>query len=125
LIRLGVPNEVLSGYVKRTEGSQEVYDVTFKTPDIFPLVCFHCHKSQRTPADVLQFKFARNPATRERALQAYDSRLAINTPLLSKTIDLRHKIAKLLEYPTWADYMTEVQMIKNARSVVEVKTLHP
>jgi hypothetical protein len=34
----GVPTDVISGYTKRTEGSKEVYDVTYKTPDIFPVV---------------------------------------------------------------------------------------
>ena len=34
----GVPQDVISGYTKRTEGSTEVYDVTYKTPDIFPIV---------------------------------------------------------------------------------------
>lgn len=34
----GVPEDVISGYTKRTEGDKEVYDVTYKTPDIFPVV---------------------------------------------------------------------------------------
>lgn len=34
----GVPEDVISGYTKRTDGGKDVYDVTFKTPDIFPLV---------------------------------------------------------------------------------------
>lgn len=34
----GVPKDVISGYTERTEGSQAVYDVTYKTPDIFPIV---------------------------------------------------------------------------------------
>lgn len=35
----GVPHDVVSGYTKRTtEDGKEVYDVTYKTPDIFPLV---------------------------------------------------------------------------------------
>ena len=34
----GVPADVVSGYTKRIEGPNEVYDVTFKTPDIFPVV---------------------------------------------------------------------------------------
>jgi Zn-dependent oligopeptidase len=34
----GVPNDVISGYTKRQEGEAEIYDVTFKTPDIFPIV---------------------------------------------------------------------------------------
>ena len=35
----GVPEDVISGYPKRKEGNKELYDVTHKTPDIFPLVC--------------------------------------------------------------------------------------
>jgi hypothetical protein len=34
----GVPEDVISGYTKRTEGGKEVNDVTYKTPDIFPVV---------------------------------------------------------------------------------------
>ena len=34
----GVPGDVLSGYTKREEGGKIVYDVTFKKPDILPLV---------------------------------------------------------------------------------------
>jgi hypothetical protein len=34
----GVPKDVISGYKKRTEASKELYDVTYKTPDIFPIV---------------------------------------------------------------------------------------
>jgi len=48
--------------------------------------------------------------------------LEINAPLLSKALDLRRKIAKLLGYPTWADYITEVKMIKNAQGVIEVSS---
>jgi Zn-dependent oligopeptidase len=46
--------------------------------------------------------------------------LAVNVPLLDKALELRRKIAKLLGYPTWADYITEVKMIKTARGVTEV-----
>ena len=35
----GVPEDVISGYAKRTVDGKELYDVTHKTPDIFPLVC--------------------------------------------------------------------------------------
>lgn len=38
----GVPEDVVSGYIKRTDDSgKEVYDVTYKTPDIFPIVCHY------------------------------------------------------------------------------------
>ncbi|KAF8349335.1 metallopeptidase MepB [Amanita rubescens] len=96
----GIPEDVVSGYTKRTEGDKEVYDVTFKTPDIFPV-----------------FKFAENPETRRRAYEGHESRLQINVPLLDKAITLRRTIAKKLGYKTWADYSTEVKMVKNAKGV--------
>ena len=34
----GVAEDVISGYAKRTEDGTELYDVTHKTPDIFPVV---------------------------------------------------------------------------------------
>lgn len=34
----GVPKDVISGYTKRAQDGNEVYDVTYKTPDIFPIV---------------------------------------------------------------------------------------
>ncbi|KAI3618069.1 metallopeptidase [Moniliophthora roreri] len=96
----GVPQDVISGYTKQTEGETEVYDVTYKTPDIFPV-----------------FKFAKNPETRRRAFEGHESRLNVNVPLLDKALELRRKIASLLGYKTWADYITEDKMIKNAASV--------
>ncbi|KAJ8456732.1 hypothetical protein ONZ45_g18600 [Pleurotus djamor] len=96
----GVPKDVVSGYKKRTEDGKDLYDVTFKTPDIFPV-----------------FKFAENPETRKRAQEAHESRLAINVPLLSKALELRRQIATLLGYDTWADYITEVKMIKSSKGV--------
>ncbi|KAF8073822.1 metallopeptidase MepB [Lyophyllum atratum] len=96
----GVPKDVISGYTKRTEGSKEVYDVTYKTPDIFPI-----------------FKFAENPETRQRAQEGHESRLEVNVPLLNKALDLRRQIASLLGYNTWADYVTEEKMIKSGKNV--------
>jgi Zn-dependent oligopeptidase len=116
----GVPADVISGFTKRTEGSKDVYDVTFKTPDIFPIVsCFVFH-TVFVIKSTLQFKFAQNLATRQRGYERYEARLDINVPILSKALDLRRQIAKLLGYPTWADYVTEVKMVKSARGVVEV-----
>lgn len=37
----GVPEDVVSGYTKREEDGKTLYEVTFKTPDIFPLVRFY------------------------------------------------------------------------------------
>lgn len=101
----GVPNDVVSGYTKRTtEDGKEVYDVTYKTPDIFPIVRIYfflrCFLLQQFTDDG-QFKLAENPATRKRAYEGYESRLSINVPLLDKALALRRKIASLLGYKTW------------------------
>ena len=34
----GVQEDVISGYPQRTEGDKVLYEVAFRTPDIFPLV---------------------------------------------------------------------------------------
>lgn len=96
----GVPSDVVSGYTKRTEDGKDVYDVTYKTPDIFPL-----------------FKFAESPVTRQRALEGFESRLSNNVSLLDKALELRREIAKILGYKTWADYITEVKMIKSGDGI--------
>ncbi|THH20564.1 hypothetical protein EW146_g816 [Bondarzewia mesenterica] len=96
----GIPADVISGYTKRTVDGKELYDVTHKTPDIFPL-----------------FKYAEAPETRKKAHESYEARLEINAPLLTRALDLRRKITVLLGYKTWADYVTEVKMVKNAANV--------
>ncbi|TFY78786.1 hypothetical protein EWM64_g5225 [Hericium alpestre] len=97
----GVPADVVSGYTKRTdENGKDVYDVTHKTPDIFPL-----------------FKYAENPDTRRCAHESYEDRLAINVPLLDRALELRRKIAALLRYKTWADFVTEEKMVKSGKNV--------
>ncbi|TDL22266.1 Metalloprotease [Rickenella mellea] len=98
----GVPADVVSGFPKRTEDSKELYEVTHKTPDIFPV-----------------FKYAENPETRRRAHESYDARLAINVDLFDQALSLRRQIAAILGYDTWADYITEVKMVKSAHGVVQ------
>ncbi|KAG6380345.1 hypothetical protein JVT61DRAFT_8456 [Boletus reticuloceps] len=57
----GVPEDVISGYTQRIKGDKVLYEVTIRTPDVFPL-----------------FKYANDPQTREAAQQAFDDRLANN-----------------------------------------------
>ncbi len=68
-----------------------------------------------------QFKYAEDPETRRVAYEKFENRLAINKPVMSKFLDLRRQIAKLLGYPTWADYITEVKMVRNAKGVKEAR----
>jgi len=42
-----------------------------------------------------------------------------NTPLLEKILPLRDDIARTLGYKTWADYQTEVKMVKNAATAID------
>jgi hypothetical protein len=101
---VGVPPDVVAGYPKRTTlDGTEVYDVPFKTTDIFPVL-----------------KQAVDPAAREKASTAYEGRLAVNTPLLARAIALRREIAGLLGYATWADYQTEPKMVKTGKGVADV-----
>ena len=52
--------------------------------------------------------------------EAFEDRLAINEPVLSKVLDCRREIAELLGYQTWADYATEIKMVKTAKGVEQV-----
>ena len=101
-----MPKDVISGYKKRTEGDKTVYDVTYKTPDIFPV-----------------FKFAENPTTRQRAQEGHESRLAVNVPLLDKALELRRKIADILGYPTWADYIKNVPLPLPNRAFLQIPNI--
>lgn len=96
----GVPEDVISGYPKRTEGSKELYNVMHKTPDIFPV-----------------FKYAKSSETRRRAWESFDARLELNAPLFDRALELRRKIAALLGYKNWADYITEIKMVKSGDNV--------
>ena len=42
-----------------------------------------------------------------------------NIPLIEKILALRDNIAKKLGYKSWADYATEVKMVKNAATAIE------
>ena len=53
--------------------------------------------------------------------EAFEDRLAVNEPVLSKVLDCRREIAKLLGYQTWADYATEIKMVKTAKGVEQVR----
>jgi Zn-dependent oligopeptidase len=101
----GVPPDVVAGYQKRTMvDDTELYEIPFKTTDIFPIL-----------------KHATDPAAREKTWDAYESRLAVNTSLLARAVTIRRDIAGLLGYATWADYRTEMKMVKTGKGVADVR----
>lgn len=108
----------MSGYATRTNGDQELYDATFKMPDIMPVVRTHAaHTPSLDQSMPFQFKFAENPETRKRAHEAYETRLAVNAPVFDQILSIRRRLAAILGYATWADYVTEEKMAKSAQGV--------
>src|SRR5258706_7833627 len=63
---------------------------------------------------------AKREETRKRLLIEHDN-LARNekNPLLEKILPLRDDIAKKLGYKSWADYQTEIKMVKNAATAID------
>ena len=70
---------------------------------------------------IFKLSFAENPETRQKAYEAHENRLAINAPILDGILNLRRRIAELLEYPTWTDYAMEFNMAKDVAEVREVR----
>jgi thimet oligopeptidase len=63
---------------------------------------------------------AKREETRKKVLVEHDNLArAENIPLLEKILPLRDNIAKKLGYKTWADYQTEVKMVKNAATAID------
>jgi thimet oligopeptidase len=63
---------------------------------------------------------AKKEATRREFSVARDNLArSENLPLLEKILPLRDDIARKLGYATWADYQTEVKMVKNARTAIQ------
>jgi thimet oligopeptidase len=63
---------------------------------------------------------ARREETRKRLLIEHDNLARKeNIPLLEKILALRDDIAKKLGYKNWADYQTEIKMVKNAATAID------
>ena len=63
---------------------------------------------------------AKREETRKRLLVEHDNLARTeNIPLLEKILPLRDDIAQKLGYKTWADYQTEVKMVKNAATAID------
>ena len=63
---------------------------------------------------------AKREETRKRLITEHDNLArADNIPLLQKILPLRDDVARKLGYKTWADYVIEVKMAKNAATVID------
>jgi thimet oligopeptidase len=63
---------------------------------------------------------AKREETRKKLLIEHDNLArAENIPLIEKILPLRDDVAKKLGYKSWADYQTEVKMVKNAATAID------
>jgi len=99
----GVSADVLEGFPKSTNSEgKEVYSMSFKTPDVIPVL-----------------DYAKRQETRKRASQGYENRSAQNAPIFEKIIELRQDCAALLGYKNWAQYKLETKMAKDDKTVLD------
>ena len=94
----GVPEDVIDTLKK--EGDK--YWLSFKYPDLFPTL-----------------KYATNPATRRKVFVANENKVNQNVPLFREAMLLRDEMARLLGYPTFAEFVIEDKMMKSAKKVDE------
>lgn len=92
----GVPEDVLDTLKK--EGDK--YWLTFKYPDLFPTL-----------------KYAKNASTRRKVFVANENKVNQNVPLFREAMLLRDEMARLLGYPTFAEFVIEDKMMKSAEKV--------
>lgn len=97
----GVSADVLSQFQTIEEDGVIKYKVTFKYPDIFPVL-----------------KSAENPETRKRAFIADQNKVPENEPLFLETLKLRRELAKQLGYETYAAYNLDIKMAKKESNVL-------
>ncbi|KAG7855781.1 hypothetical protein KL939_004245 [Ogataea angusta] len=94
----GVPEDVVAQF----EQDNGKYKMTFKYPDLFPVL-----------------KYAKNPETRKRAFVGDQNKVKENGPLLKQAVETRAELAKLLGYENFSEYILEERMAKTPKTVMD------
>lgn len=97
----GVPELVLEQFEETEVDGEEKLKVTFKYPDILPV-----------------FKYAKDQNTRRQAHVLYSNIVPENAQILDKIIRIRFKIAKLLGYENYSQFVLEERMAKTPKNVL-------
>ena len=97
----GVPELVLEQFETTEEDGLKKFKVTFKYPDILPVL-----------------KYSKNQDARKAAHLANLNKVPENADILDKIIRVRFKIAKLLGYNTYSEYVLEERMAKSQENVM-------
>ena len=93
----GVPEDYIKAHPAGPDGKIEI---SIETPDYFPVV-----------------RYAKDPEVRRRLMHEDLNRgYPQNMPVLDSLVAKRYRVAQLLGYPTWADYITEDKMIESAKN---------
>jgi len=80
----------------------DLFDVTLKYPDYYPII-----------------EYVKDEQVRKTVYMAFNSRcLKENTPILKEIMNLRSHLAHKLGYKTYADYSTEIKMIKTSTNAL-------
>ncbi|CCE63486.1 hypothetical protein TPHA_0E03970 [Tetrapisispora phaffii CBS 4417] len=100
----GVSDDVMKQFETYTDEQtgEQKFKVTFKYPDIFPVL-----------------KTAKNPNTRKIAFNADQNKVPENEKLFIDTLKLRYQLGKILGYDTYANYNLDIKMAKNQETVME------
>lgn len=97
----GVSDSVMDQFEQfKDEDGTTKYKVTFKYPDIFPVL-----------------KSAKNPNTRKLAHTRDQDKVPQNEKLFIETLKLRNELAETLGYSTYANYNLELKMAKDQGTV--------
>lgn len=97
----GVPEDVILQFEKVTEDGVPKLKMTFKYPDLLPVM-----------------KHANVQETRKRAFVGDQNKLPQNVDILKKMIVIRFDISQLLGYKTFADYVLEERLAKTLATVL-------
>ena len=96
----GVSQDLVSGFKKGEGENAGKLRVTFKYPDLFPVM-----------------RYATNGETRKTMFLANENRCNENVPLFREVILLRDEAARLLGYPNHAKFRIEDKMAKTPKTV--------
>ncbi|EAZ63424.2 saccharolysin (oligopeptidase) [Scheffersomyces stipitis CBS 6054] len=98
----GVPLDVVDQYEKVEEDGVQKHKMTFKYPDLHPVL-----------------KHATNQETRKRAFIANQNKCPANAEILDTIIRTRFELAKKLGYSTYSEYVLEDRMAKTQKNVLD------
>ncbi|VEU19758.1 DEKNAAC100070 [Brettanomyces naardenensis] len=97
----GVPADVVSQFEK----VEDKYKMTFKYPDLFPVL-----------------KYASDPETRKAAFIGDQNKAPENADILIEAVKLRAQLAKLLGYKNYSEYVLDDRMAKTPETVMTFLT---